>query len=57
MILKQEDADSLKHCREVLRNCAQYHLKGERHFTLLLLMFNELEKAGMIQWEEGVKRG
>lgn len=57
MILKQEDADSLKHCRQVLKNCARYNLRGARHFTLILLMYNELEKAGLIQWEEGVKRG
>lgn len=56
LTLKQEDADSLRHCREVLKNCAQYHLRGARHFTLILLMCNELEKAGLIRWEEGVKR-
>lgn len=56
LTLKQEDADSLRHCREVLKNCAQYKLKGDRHFTLIQLMYNELEKAGLIRWEEGVKR-
>ena len=55
LTLKKEDADALQKCREVQKNFARYHIRGERYFMLALLMFNELEMAGLIEWEEGVK--
>lgn len=56
LTLKQEDADALQKCRNAQQNFARYHVRGERYFMLALLMYNELEKAGLIRWEEGVKR-
>jgi len=55
MILTAKDKWALEVTRKCIRNCAAYHTTPAPYFPLLLRMFKELEDAGMIQWEEGVK--
>lgn len=50
--LNKRHREALEHCREAIRNCSRYHTHPAPYFPLALLMYAELEKQGLIQWED-----
>lgn len=49
MIWTEFDSQTIALCRDVIRDCAHYHVQPAPHFELCLQMHAALEQAGMLE--------
>lgn len=49
------DEQALEACRKCIETCRGYHILPQPYFPLAVRMYEELERAGMIEREEATE--